>query len=47
MKKFGMIAFISALVLGIIIASVFSIGKFSLNLFSFNEKVRGAGIKGF
>jgi hypothetical protein len=43
MKKFGIIAFISALVLGIIIASVFSIGNFSLNLFSFNEKVAGSG----
>lgn len=43
MKKLGIIAFVSALVLGIIIASVFSIGKFSLNLFSFNEKVSGSG----
>lgn len=43
MKKFGLIAFIGALILGIVIASVFSIGKFSLNLFSFNDKVNGSG----
>ena len=43
MKKFGLIAFIGALILGIVIASVFSFGKFSLNLFSLSEKVKGSG----
>ncbi len=43
MKKLGIIAFIGALILGVIFAGVFSFGKFSVNLFSFSQGIKGSG----
>lgn len=43
MKKFGLIAFICALTLGIILAGVFTSGKISVNLFSFGGGIKGSG----
>lgn len=44
MKKIGIIVFVVALSLGIITASIFSFGKFSMNLFSMTTGIEGSGL---
>lgn len=43
MKKIGIIVFIIALIAGISIAGFFSVGKFTDDLMSFSNKVKGSG----
>ncbi len=43
MKKLGIIAFVCALILGVIFANVFSFGKISFNGFSFSRGIKGSG----
>ncbi|MEZ5426757.1 MAG: head GIN domain-containing protein [Pyrinomonadaceae bacterium] len=43
MKKIGLIAFIGALILGIVIASFISFGKLSVNIASFGNGLKGSG----
>lgn len=43
MKKFGIIVFIFALALGIVISGAFSFGNYSFKMFSFTRGVKGSG----